>query len=96
MKISIASGTEMKFLKNWRSCNDPKEQAKYGRHPYPDHDKMLEADGHCPRCAEATEVTIRKDDRVVLYIFEQELLRVEVDGVCYILDYPKIREILKD
>ncbi len=96
MKISIASGEQMEYLKNWRSCNDPREQAKYGRHPYPDHDKMLEADGHCPRCAEATEVTIRKDDRVVLYIFEQELLRVEVDGVCYILDYPKIREILKD
>ncbi len=96
MKISIASGEQMEYLKNWRSCNDPREQAKYGRHPYPDHDKMLEADGHCPRCAEATEVTIRKDDRVLLYIKDQEVLRADVALVTYIFNCPLIREMSKD
>ena len=85
--ITILVDGPLENLRGWRSCNDPLYS------PWDGHNKALFQNRHCPRCAEATEVTIRDGDDVTLYLKDGVLLRADVGGTTYILNYREIREL---
>lgn len=89
-KIMLLKKDDVKRMElAWHSCRDTGGTIEY------DHNEWIGRRGHCPRCGEATHVTFKLGDMLTLYIYHDDLIRIEVGGVTYFLDYPKMKRVAK-